>query len=110
MELGTRVIGGKTPRDGAELSIALGLQGDNTLAQVLHAFYPTRQTASRKDTDLNLGHIQPTAMDGGCNGTRLVAGSVGPRQPRRLHTAQRPYGCSDYPGRCECIPPADRLH
>jgi hypothetical protein len=64
MELVTSVIGGKTPRDGAALSITLGLQGDNALAQVLHACHPTRQTASRKDTDLDLRHIQPTAMFG----------------------------------------------
>ena len=62
MKFVTSIVGGKAPRDGAALSIALGLQGGNALAQVLHACHPTRQTASRKDTDLDLGHIEPTAM------------------------------------------------
>ena len=110
MELVTSVIGGKTPRDGAALSIALGLQGDNALAQVLHACHPTRQTASRKDTDLDLRHIQPTAMDAACNGTRRAARRAAPRRARRLHTRQQPYACSDYPGQGECIAHAVRLH
>src|SRR5437667_12367763 len=62
MELVTSVVGGEAPRDGAALSIALSLQGSDTLAQHLHAFHATRQTATRKDTDLDLGHIQPTTM------------------------------------------------
>jgi len=55
MELVTSVPGSKAPGDGAALSIALGLQGGDTLAQVLHTCHPTRQTASRKDTDLDFG-------------------------------------------------------
>ncbi len=62
MELGTRIIGGKAPRDATVLSIAFGFQGGNALAQVLQAFHPTRQTDTGKKTDLDLGHIQPTAM------------------------------------------------
>ena len=64
MELVTSVIGSEAPRDGAVLSIALGLQGGDALAQVLHACHPTRQTATGKNTDLDLGHIEPTAMFG----------------------------------------------
>src|SRR5713226_6342474 len=64
MELVTSVAGSKAPRDGAALSIALGLQGSDALAQHLHAFHATRQTATSKDTDLDLSHIQPTAMFG----------------------------------------------
>ena len=37
MKFVTSIVGGKAPRDGAALSIALGLQGGNALAQVLHA-------------------------------------------------------------------------
>src|SRR5215472_6404625 len=62
MKFVTSIVGGKAPRDGAALSITLGLQGSNTLAQVLHTCHATRQTTSREDTDLDLGHIQPTAM------------------------------------------------
>src|SRR2546429_4638328 len=64
MELVTSIVGGEAPRDGTVLSIALGLQGGDALAQVLHACHTTRQTATSKDTDLDLGHIQPTAMFG----------------------------------------------
>ena len=58
MELVTSVVGGKAPRDGATLSIAFHLQGDNTLAQVLHACHPARQTSTRKATDLDrMGNV-----------------------------------------------------
>ncbi len=110
MELVTSVVGGEAPGDGTALSIALGLQGGDTLLQVLHADHPTRQTATGKDTDLDLGHVQPTAMDAACNETRRAARCAEPRRARRLHTRQRPYACSGSPGQGECIPPADRLH
>src|SRR2546421_1205227 len=64
MELVTSIIGSKAPRDSAALRIAFGLQCGNALAQLLHAFHPTRQTATGKNTDLDLGHVQPTAMFG----------------------------------------------
>ena len=64
MEFVTSVIGRKTPRDRAVLSIAFGLQSGDALAQVLHAFHAPRQTAPRKDTDLDFGHVEPTAMLG----------------------------------------------
>src|SRR5438067_3371553 len=64
MELGTRIVRGKAPRDGAQLRIALRLQRGNALAQILHAFHATRQTATGKNTDLDFGHVQPTAMFG----------------------------------------------
>ena len=64
MELVTSIIGSEAPRDGAALSIAFGLQGGDALAQHVHAFHPARQTPSRKDTDLDLSHVQPTAMFG----------------------------------------------
>ena len=82
MELVTSVIGSKAPRDGAVLSIAFGLQGGDALAQVLHADHATRQTATSKNTDLDLGHIEPTAMFG-----RVV----------ELHPLQKP------PGLCWCV-------
>jgi hypothetical protein len=64
MKFVASIVGSKTPRDGTALSIAFGFQGGNALAQVLHAFHPTRQTATGKNTDRDLGHIQPTAMFG----------------------------------------------
>ena len=77
MELVTSVIGSEAPRDGAVPSIALGLQGGDALAQVLHADHATRQTATSKNTDLDLGHSEPTAMFG-----RVV----------ELHPLQKPPG------------------
>jgi hypothetical protein len=74
MEFFTSVMGGKAPRDGAVLSIALGLQGGDALAQYLHTFHAARQRAPRKNTDLDLGPIQPTAVCGRvCSGTPLAA-------------------------------------
>ena len=55
MKFVTSIVGGKAPGDGAALSITLGLQDGDALAQVLHTCHPTRQTPSRKDTDLDLG-------------------------------------------------------
>src|SRR5712691_5809119 len=81
MELVTSIIGSKAPRDSAALRIAFGLQCGNALAQLLHAFHPTRQTAPGKNTDLDLGHVQPTAMFGRvmeltrCKMRRASAGS-----------------------------------
>jgi hypothetical protein len=64
MELVTSIAGSKAPGDGAAVRMALGLQRGDPLAQVLHAGYPTRQTPTRKETDLDLGQIQPAAMFG----------------------------------------------
>jgi hypothetical protein len=64
VELITSLFGGKTPKDGAVLSIAFSLQRGSVLAQILHAFHTMRQTAPSKNTDLDLSHIQPTAMFG----------------------------------------------
>src|SRR6266581_6809893 len=83
MEFVTSVIGGKAPRDGAALSIALGLQDSDALAQYLHAFHAARQTTPRKNTDLDLGHIQPTAVFG-----RVV----------ELHPLQNPPGLCWFKG------------
>src|SRR6266566_8529698 len=46
MELVTSIMGSKAPRDSAALRIAFGLQCGNALAQLLHAFHPTRQAAT----------------------------------------------------------------
>src|SRR5205807_5924508 len=43
---------------------ALRLQRGNALAQILHALQATRQPATGKNTDLDFGHVQPTAMFG----------------------------------------------
>src|SRR6266581_3217109 len=83
MEFVTSVIGGKAPRDGAALSIALGLQDSDALAQYLHAFHAARHRAPRKNTDLDLGHIQPTAVFG-----RVV----------ELHPLQNPPGLCWFKG------------
>src|SRR5947208_257126 len=108
MELVTSIMGSKAPRDSAALRIAFGLQCGNALAQLLHAFHPTRQTATGKNTDL--GHVQPGFHVWACNGTPHAAKCGGPQRVQRLHTGQQPYAYSSYPARCECIPPADRPH
>src|SRR5947209_10822454 len=97
MEFVTSIVGSKAPRDGAALSVALGLQGGDALAQVLHAGHPTRQTATRKDADLDFSHIQPAAMDAAYNGTPPVARCVVLLGQGRLHTRRQPCAYSDYP-------------
>jgi hypothetical protein len=64
MEFVTSVVGGKALRDRRALSITLGLQSGDALAQILHADHPTRQTAPGENTDFDLGHVEPTAMLG----------------------------------------------
>src|SRR5438309_10496258 len=64
MKFYTSIVGGKAPGDGTVLSIALGLQRRDALAQLLQTCHSTRQTTARKDTDLDLGHIEPTTVFG----------------------------------------------
>src|SRR6266568_2768476 len=58
--IGTR----KAPMDSAVLRIALSSQSHNMLPQMIEALHPFGQTAPLKNADLDLGHIQPTAMFG----------------------------------------------
>src|SRR5437763_2822143 len=64
MQLVTSIAGSKAPGDGAALSIAFSRQSSDTLAQHLHTFHATRKTDTRKNADLDLGHVQPTAVFG----------------------------------------------
>jgi hypothetical protein len=84
MELVTSVVGGKAPRDGTALDIALRLESGDTLAQDLHSLQATRQTATCKNTDLDFGHIEPTAMDAAYNGIPRAAKGAPPRQAARM--------------------------
>ena|ERR1700731_2375651 len=62
MHLSASIGTGKAPMNLAVLRIALSRQSHNMLPQMLEALHPFGQTASLKNADLNLGHIQPTAM------------------------------------------------
>src|SRR6266699_5650875 len=88
MELVTSIMGSKATRDSAALRIAFGLQCGNALAQLLHAFHPTRQAATGKNTDLDLGHVQPGFHVWACKGTPRAAigipfGIAGQKAPSR---------------------------
>jgi len=61
----TSIVGGKTPGDGGARGIALGFQSGNALTQSVETFDAPGQTASCKNADFDLGHIEPTAMFGG---------------------------------------------
>ena len=50
--------------DATAPSIALGGQGHNVLPQMIEALHTFGQTPPLKNADLNLGHIEPTAMLG----------------------------------------------
>ena len=91
MEFDTSIVGGKAPRDGAALSIALSLQSGKTLLQDLHALHPARQAAAGKDGDLDFGHIEPGFHVWACNGTLPAAKSVWPEPAQRLHKGRQ--GC-----------------
>ena len=58
--IGTR----KAPMDAAVVRIALSSQSHNMLPQMLEALDSFGQTSPFKNADLDLGHIEPTAMLG----------------------------------------------
>ncbi len=62
MQLGTSIIGGELPADAGVSCVALGLQGGDALNQRVVIGDWTREAAALDDADLDLGHIEPTAM------------------------------------------------
>ena len=54
----------KAPMNTTALRIALSRQGHNVVPQVLQALHPFGQTAALKNADLDLRHVQPTAVFG----------------------------------------------
>ncbi len=56
------LIGGKTPIDLRGLSIASLLPGRNLLFKPRLGAYSSVQALTRKHTEFNLGHIEPTAV------------------------------------------------
>src|SRR2546427_9454760 len=64
MYLSPSIGTGKAPMDSALLRIALSRQGHNMLPQMIEALHAFGQTPPFKNADLDLGHIQPTAMFG----------------------------------------------
>src|SRR6266487_1595271 len=64
MHLSASISAGKAPMDAAVMRIALSRQGHNVLPEVIEALDAFGQTPPLKNADLDLGHIQPTAMLG----------------------------------------------
>src|SRR6266699_4140143 len=64
MHLRASIGAGKAPMDAAATDIALRRQGHNVLPQMIEALDTLGQTAPLEDADLNLRHIQPTAVFG----------------------------------------------
>ncbi len=64
MHLSPSISTRKTPMHTAAPAIALDHQGHNVLPQMIEALDAFGQTASLKNADLNLGHIEPTPMLG----------------------------------------------
>ena len=62
MHLSAGIGTGKAPMDTAMVRIALSGQRHNVLPQVIEALDAFGQTAPLENADLNLGHIEPTAM------------------------------------------------
>jgi hypothetical protein len=59
MHLSASIGTGKAPMDAAMVLIALGRQGHDVLLQMIEALHTFGQTASLKNADLDLGHIEP---------------------------------------------------
>ena len=64
MHLSASISTGKTPLNAAPVGIALGRQRHDVLPEMIEAFDALGQTASFKNADLDLGHIEPTGMLG----------------------------------------------
>ena len=62
MHLSTSISTSKAPMDLAALSIAFAGQSFNMLPKMLKAFDTFGQTSPLKNADLDLSHVQPTAM------------------------------------------------
>jgi len=87
--IGTR----KAPMDSASLRIALSSKSHNMLPQMIEAFHTFGQTAPFKNADLDLGHIQPTAMDAACNAPPVVARSAALPVGETPRRGWLPYAC-----------------
>ena len=64
MHLRASIGTGKAPMNAAALRIALSSQRHDVLPQVIKTLHPFGQTPALKNTDLDLRHIQPTAVFG----------------------------------------------
>src|SRR5438067_5163634 len=62
MHLSASISAGKTPMNATAMSIALGSQRHNMLPHVFRTADPFGQATPLEDTDLDLSHIEPTAM------------------------------------------------
>jgi hypothetical protein len=58
MKFDTSIMGGKAPGEGTALSITLGFQSGDALAQVLHARHPTAHLATGENTHFDLSHVE----------------------------------------------------
>ena len=58
------IVGGKLPRDGTTICIALQFQGIDAGTQLAQAAHATRQTAPLENADLDFGHVQPAPVLG----------------------------------------------
>jgi hypothetical protein len=73
MHLSPSISTGKAPMDPALVRIALSRQRHNVLPQMIEALHAFGQTPPLKNADLDLGHIQPTAVDAACNAPPIAA-------------------------------------
>jgi hypothetical protein len=55
-------VGRKLPGDGTALAIAPQFNLVDARAQLPHAFHSARQARTLENADLDLGHVQPTAV------------------------------------------------
>ena len=89
MEFGYGILGGETPVDDGLGLFALPLQGTDIVVEAVLVRVPLSQAAAGYDAELNLRHIQPTAMLGRV--VKLQPPGYAPCLRRRERLVQRRY-------------------
>src|SRR6266571_9463424 len=84
MHLSPSISTRKAPMDAAVVRIALSSQGHNMLPEMIEALDTFGQTPPFKNADLDLSHIQPTAMFGRVMHLQSLPDTLGFRRCKRL--------------------------
>src|SRR5258708_12523588 len=101
MHLSASIGTGEAPMNATALRIALARQRHNVLPQLIEAGDALGQTAPFKNADLDLGYIEPTAMDAACNAPPVVARCAALPRPQPPRKASPPSGRPNSPSHPE---------
>ncbi len=87
--IGTR----KAPMDPSAGSVAFSSQGFNVLPEMLKAFDAFGQTSAFKNADLDLSHVEPTAMFRGIMHLQSLPDPLCLLRDQKPHRGWLPYAC-----------------